>query len=66
MKSSKQLGVLFVTFCVCMIVYVEPGEAARVQGRISAEAKQCIACHETQSPSFVQGVAAQQACGERR
>ena len=52
MKRSKQFGVLFVAFCVCMVVHVEPSEAARAQGRISAEAKQCIACHESQSPSL--------------
>ncbi len=53
MKSKKQFGVLFTAFCVCLIMYAEPGEAARAHGKISTEAKQCIACHEAQSPSFV-------------
>lgn len=54
MKQQKQFLVLLVGISIGLFAYAGTGEAARVKPHISKEAGQCIACHESQSPSFVQ------------
>lgn len=38
----------------CMIMQAEPAGAAQSQRSISSEGQQCIACHEAETPSYVQ------------
>jgi len=54
MERNRLFGALFAMLCACVNIYAVAGEAAESTAPVSQEAKQCIACHEAQSPSFVQ------------
>src|SRR5450759_3471922 len=47
---SWAIGVLF---CIAFTMSAVPGVAAKQKNMISKEGRECIGCHEAQSPAFV-------------
>jgi hypothetical protein len=54
MERSKRFWSLLGVLGISIILHAQPADAAKAKYLVSQEAKQCISCHEAQSPSFVQ------------
>ncbi|HEY6019817.1 MAG TPA: multiheme c-type cytochrome, partial [Candidatus Paceibacterota bacterium] len=54
MERSKRFWSLLGVLGISIILHAQTGDAAKAKYPVSKEAKQCISCHEAQSPSFVQ------------
>jgi hypothetical protein len=54
MTRKHMLSSLLAVSFFCLSFYATPGEAAKAKITISQEGQVCIACRESQSPSYVQ------------